>query len=76
MRASTITVVKLKKNELSTCQNGKIYPLVNSKIIENDIQSWVVHLPHGLMWSTDPVFTQNDTGYDILEEFKSVKRVL
>lgn len=30
----------------------------------------------GLMWSTDPVFSKNDTGYDILEEFKFAQNVL
>lgn len=39
-------------------------------------QPWVVWLPHSLMWSTDPAFSKNDTGYDILEEFKCAQSVL
>lgn len=45
-------------------------------MIENDTESWVVQLPHGLMWSTDPVFSKNDTGYNILEEFKFAQSAL
>lgn len=45
-------------------------------MIENDTESWVVQLPHGLIWSTDPVSTTNYTGYDILEEFNFAQSVL
>lgn len=45
-------------------------------MIEKDTESRVVQLPHGLMWSTDPVFRKNDTSYDILEEFIFEQSVL
>lgn len=27
-------------------------------------------MPHGLMWSTDPLFSKSNTSYGILGEFK------
>lgn len=45
-------------------------------MIKKDTESWVVQLPHGFMWSTDPVFRKNNTSYDILEEFIFARSVL
>lgn len=45
-------------------------------MIRKDTELWVVQLPHGFMWSTDPVFRKNDTSYDILKEFIFAQSVL
>lgn len=45
-------------------------------MVGKDTESWVVQLPHGRMWSTDPVFRKSDTSYDILEEFIFAQSVL
>lgn len=45
-------------------------------MVAMDTESWVVQLPHGLMWLTDPVFRKNDTSYNILEKFIFAQSVL
>lgn len=45
-------------------------------MIRKGTESWVVQLPHGLMWPTYPGFRKKNTSYNILEEFIFAQSVL